>query len=339
MQVLASILSTQPSGRLYKALVETKKAASASAFSGAQHDPGLFVLDAEVPKDNSLEEVRDSLIKIAEQIGSTGVTSEEVNRARQQILKQRDLAATDTARIGVSLSEWAAQGDWRLYFLHRDRIEKVTPEAVKEAAARYLQRNNRTVGMFIPSEKAERVPVPASPDLASLLANYKGRAAMAEGEAFEATPENVEARVQREDLPSGIKVTLLPKKSRGEEAHLLLTLHYGDENNLKGYESAGGFLTEMMLRGTKKFSYQQLRDELDRLGATLGGGGGGGGRRGGGRRGGGGGAGSVSFGIQAKSDTPPALLELLKQGLREPALPAGGFEINKRERPSGNGQR
>jgi zinc protease len=335
MQVLASILSTQPSGRLYKALVETKKAASASAFSGAQHDPGLFVLDAEVPKDNSLEEVRDSLIKIAEQIGSTGVTSEEVNRARQQILKQRDLAATDTARIGVSLSEWAAQGDWRLYFLHRDRIEKVTPEAVKEAAARYLQRNNRTVGMFIPSEKAERVPVPASPDLASLLANYKGRAAMAEGEAFEATPENVEARVQREDLPSGIKVTLLPKKSRGEEAHLLLTLHYGDENNLKGYESAGGFLTEMMLRGTKKLSYQQLRDELDRLGATLGGGGGGGGRRGGGRRGGGGGgggAGSVSFGIQAKRDTLPAVLELLKQVLREPALPAGEFEIMKRER-------
>ena len=31
LQVLANILSTRPSGRLYKALVETKKAASASA--------------------------------------------------------------------------------------------------------------------------------------------------------------------------------------------------------------------------------------------------------------------------------------------------------------------
>ena len=115
------------------------------------------------------------------------------------------------------------------------------------------------------------------------MADYKGRAAMAEGEAFEATPANIEARVQREDLPEGIKVTLLPKKSRSEEAHLSLTLHYGNEENLKGYETAAGFLPELMMRGTKKLTYQQLRDELDRLDATLGTGGGGGGRRGGGR--------------------------------------------------------
>jgi zinc protease len=334
LQVLASILSTQPSGRFYKALVETKKAASASAYAGAEHDPGLMVLDAEVTKDKSLDEVRDTLIRIAEEIGSKGVTSEEVNRARQQILKQRELAAADTASIGRSLSEWVAQGDWRLYFLHRDWIEKVTPQAVQAAAARYLQRNNRTVGMFIPAAKAERVPIPAAPDLATLVGNYQGRAAISEGEVFEATPENVEARVQREDLPSGIKVTLLPKKSRGEEVHLLLTLHYGDEKNLKGYESAAGFLSAMMLRGTKKLTHQQLRDELDRLKATLGGGGGGGGRRGGrgGGGGGGGGAGSVSFSIQAKRDTLPDVLKLLQQVLREPALPADDFDVMKGER-------
>jgi zinc protease len=167
----------------------------------------------------------------------------------------------------------------------------------------------------------------------ALVANYQGRAALAEGEIFEATPENVEARAQREELPSGIKVTLLPKKSRGEEAHLLLTLRYGDEKNLKGFESAAGFLSEMMLRGTKKLTYQQLRDELDRLKATLGGGGGGGGGRRGGRGGGGGGAaGSVSFSIQAKRDTLPAVLDLLRQVLREPALPADHFEVMKRER-------
>src|SRR5208337_3662729 len=39
LQVLANILSTQPSGRLYKALVETRKAASVGAFASAVHDP------------------------------------------------------------------------------------------------------------------------------------------------------------------------------------------------------------------------------------------------------------------------------------------------------------
>ena len=341
LQVLANLLTTQPSGRLYKALVETKKASSASAYAERSHDPGLFSVDAEVPHDSSLDEVRDILLSIVEGVATNGVTAEEVNRAKQQILKQREMAATDTAQIGVALSEWAAQGDWRLYFLHRDRIEQVTSEKVLAVAAKYLKRNNRTVGVFIPTDKAERVAVPSTPDVTAMVADYKGRAALAEGEAFEATPENVEARVKRSDLPEGIKVTLLPKKSRGEEVHLTLTLRYGNEENLNGLESATGFLGELMMRGTKKMSYQQIRDELDRLTATLSSGGGGGRRRGG-RRGGGGGAGgttgALSFSIQAKRDTLPAVLEILRQVLREPLLPKDEFEIMKRERLAGMDQ-
>ena len=114
----------------------------------------------------------------------------------------------------------------------------------------------------------------------------------------------------------------------GEEVHVALTLRYGDEENLKGFESVAGILPELMLRGTKQLSYQQLRDELDRLKATLsagGGGGGGRGRRGGGGVGGGAPPGAVSFSIQAKRDTLPAVLEILRQVLREPALPADQF--------------
>jgi len=335
LQVLANILSTEPSGRLYKALVETKKATSARAFAGAEHDPGLFSLEAEVPNTNTLEEVKNLLLATVETLSEKGVTVEEVTRAKTQILNMRKRSAANTSQIAVSLSEWAAQGDWRLYFLRRDRIEQVTPEAVQAVAVKYLQRNNRTVGLFVPTDKAEKVAIPPTPDVAALLENYKGRAAMAEGEAFEATPENIESRVHRLDLTEGIKVTLLEKKSRGEEAHLSLTLHYGNEENLKGYESAVGFLPELMMRGTQKLTFQQFRDELDKLEANLGTGGGGRGGGGGRRRGGGGGGpslGSITFSIQAKHDTLPAVLDLLRQVLREPLLPKDQFELAKEER-------
>ena len=260
-----------------------------------------------------------------------------MNRAKQQILKERELAAADTNSIAVSLSEWAAQGDWRLYFLYRDRIEKVTPDDVKAVAARYLQRSNRTVGFFIPTDKPDRIAVPATPDLKALVADYKGRAAIAAGEAFDPTPQNIESRVERQELPEGIKVTLLPKKTRGEEVHLVLTLRYGNAENLKGFESAAGFLGDLMTHGTKKLTDQQIRDELDRLNATLSSGGGGG-RRGGRGRGGpaaGGALGSVGFSIQAKRDTLPAVLEILRQVLREPTLPADEFDVMKRQRLAG----
>src|SRR5215468_3633708 len=334
LQVLANILSTQPSGRLYKALVEAKKATNAGAFALAMHDPGVLMLQAEVPRDGALENVRDTLIASVEEIGATGVTAEEVQRARQQILKACDLAAAETSQLAIALSEWAAQGDWRLYFLHRDRIEKVTPEDVQSVAAKYLQRNNRTVGMYIPTTKPERVAIPSTPDVETLVSNYKGRDAIAAGEAFDVNPANLEARTLWLTMPEGIKAAFLPKKTRGEEVHATLTLHYGNAENLKDLEATASFLPQLMLRGTRHLSRQQLMDELDRLKANLSAGG----SQGRGSRGGSAPAastGTVSFSIQTTRAHLPAVLDLLRQVLREPTLPEEEFEILKRQRLAG----
>jgi zinc protease len=163
----------------------------------------------------------------------------------------------------------------------------------------------------------------------ALVSNYKGRAALAAGEAFDATPQNIESRTRRQEI-EGVKVTLLPKKTRGAEVQLSLTLRYGNEQDLNGLQEAAEILPDLMLRGTKKLNYQQLRDELDRLEASLTAGGGG---RGGGAIGSGV-PGEITFSIQAKRDTLPAVIGVLQQVLREPTLPADEFEVLKRERLS-----
>ena len=45
--------------------------------------------------------------------------------------------------------------------------------------------------------------------------DYKGDAAVAPGEAFDPSPANIEARARRVDAPGGLKLALLPKKTRG----------------------------------------------------------------------------------------------------------------------------
>lgn len=331
LQVLANILDDEPSGRAYKALVQSKKASSVSTFARGQHDPGLFFADAEVAKDQPIDEVKDLLISIVEKVAEDGVTDAEVNRSKGQILKMRELAATNTQQLAIQLSEWAAQGDWRLYFLNRDALEKVTAEQVKSAAAKYFKRSNRTVGLYIPTAEPERVPVPSTPDVEQLVKDYKGRAAVSAGEAFDFNPQAIEARVKRTELVPGAKIALLPKKTRGEEVFFTLTLHYGNDQNLKGMETAAAFLAPLMLRGTKHLSQQEMKDELDRLKATLSPGMGGGGRRGGGG-GPASGLGSMSFSIHTKKESLPAVLNILRQVLREPLLPADEFEVMRRER-------
>ena len=326
LQVLANILDNEPSGKAYKELVQTKKASSVSTFARGQHDPGLFFADAEVPKDQPLDEVKDKLISIVEEVGEKGVTDEEVNRSKGQILKMREMAATNTQQLAIQLSEWAAQGDWRLYFLNRDALEKVTAEQVKSAAAKYFKRSNRTVGLYIPTAQPERVPVPSTPDVEQLVKDYKGRAAVSAGEAFDFSPKAIEVRVQRTELVPGAKIALLPKKTRGEEVYLTVTLHYGNDQNLKGLDTAAGFLAPLMLKGTKHLSQQEMKDELDRLKATLTPG------VGGGRGGPTSGLGSIAFTVHTKRESLPAVLGILRQVLREPLLPADEFEVMRRER-------
>ena len=74
LQVLTTILSSEPSGRLYKALVETKKATRVYASARGQHDPGLLMTQAEVRDPKELDEVRDTIIATVEDIGMQGVT-------------------------------------------------------------------------------------------------------------------------------------------------------------------------------------------------------------------------------------------------------------------------
>ncbi|MFO0909995.1 MAG: pitrilysin family protein [Isosphaeraceae bacterium] len=331
LQVLASILSAQPSGRLYKALVEPKKVVNVFASAQGMHDPGTFEVSASLPKGGNVDEVRDAILALVESVKEKGVTQEEVDRARRAILKNRELGSGDTNQIGVRLSEAIAEGDWRLYFINRDRIETVTPEQVKEVAARYLARSNRTVGVFVPTTAPERTHVPAAPELASLVDSYKGRKLEVASEEFDIAPMAIESRVQRPGPIEGVKVALLPKKNRNGTVQVNLTLRYGNAENLRGFEVAAGMLPMLMLRETRNLSRQQLQDALDknvaRIGAGFGGGGGRGGRRGGG--GGGGSLGAVTFSLETKRTNLPAVLEIFRQVLREPTLPQADFEQMK----------
>src|SRR5204863_533039 len=91
-----------------------------------------------------------------------------------------------------------------------DLLAAVIGDAPRVAKA-YLKSSNRTVGVFVPTAQPDRAEIPAAPDSADLLKDFKGPEAVATGEAFDPTPANIEGRVSRAPLPGGLKVVLLPK--------------------------------------------------------------------------------------------------------------------------------
>src|SRR4029453_12581506 len=56
LSVLATLLVVEPSGRLYKALVESKKAASVSGSTSGYAEAGFINFSAEVRQEKSLDD-------------------------------------------------------------------------------------------------------------------------------------------------------------------------------------------------------------------------------------------------------------------------------------------
>ncbi len=320
IDLLNAILSDEPSGRLYKALVETKKATSVFNFSLALREPGFALYGAEVRQEASLDAARDTLLQVIEDIAKNPITKEEVERARAAQLKQIDLLLNSSDRVGLELSEWMAAGDWRLLFIHRDRLKKVTTEDVQRVATAYLKPANRTMGVFVPTPKPERAEIPATPDIEALVKDYKGNAVIAAGEVFDPSTTNIEARTNRATSSGGIKTAFLTKKTRGNVVIASLTLRFGDEKSLMNRTTAGSFAGDLLMRGTAKHTRQQLQDEFDKLKARV--------------RVGGSPAGATAS-IETTRENLPAVMKLVAEILREPAFPEKELEQLKEEQLAG----
>ena len=324
LSILSSILSEDKIGRLDKYLVESSIATSASAFADSSHDPGLFMFSAQ-PAEGKLEETEKILLEVVEQMDSKPFTAEEVERAKVRAKRNYENTINNASSMMQTLSSASALGDWRLWFLQRDRIAAVTPEEVNRVANTYFKTHNRTIGRFIPVDQPQRLSVPAVESIADMVKDYKGGAAIESGEEFDPTPENIDKRTMVVDL-DGIKVAMLPKKNRGDTVNMTLTLRYGNEDSLKNLSTAAGMLPSMLMAGTKNYDRQALRQKLVDLGVRLGAGGGMGGGRRGGRGGGGGAAGSLSLSLEAKKDSIADGIKMLAEVLRNPAFSEEEFE-------------
>jgi zinc protease len=266
---IVDILTNKPSGRLYKALVDKGLASEVTGTAYPMAEPGIIIFSAKATKNASVKDIRDTMIGIVESLGSTPITKEEIERWRAGFAREFDMVLSETAKAGVVLSEFAAMGDWRLLFLTRDRVKTTTAADITRVATAYLRPSNRTLGLFQPTKDPERAPLPPLPDVAAMLKDYKGQPPVTAGEAFVATADNIDKRTVREELPGGLKLALLPKKTKGGQVRLALTIRFGTEADLAGKVAAAGMVSEMLLRGTRKLSFQQLKDKLDVLKAEI----------------------------------------------------------------------
>ncbi|MFO7325326.1 MAG: insulinase family protein, partial [Pseudomonadota bacterium] len=304
-------LTAVPSGRLHKALVETGKATQVLGGGIAGVDGTLRYFGAVVKKGDPVEPVQQELIRAVEDFAAEPLTAAEMERARLSFANANERTMADHESIGVELSEFIALGDWRMFFLNRDRQQAVTADQAVAAAGRYFRRDNRVLGMFLHEDNPQRAEIPRVASAAEALKDFKPRQVVVEAEEFDPSPENIEQRVRRVEV-GGMRIALLSKKNRGNTVVFRMSLPAGDERTLFGQEYVAALTGSMLMRGTTRYSREQLRDEFTRLNVS-------------------GGVGSMGANFQTTRPNLAAAIRLAAHVLREPSFPESEFNQLKNQ--------
>lgn len=322
VELLVQMMGDTPSGRLHKRLTEKQLAAVTYAFVDARAEPGFAMFGAQLAPGQEPNKARAELLGTLESVAADPLTEEELRRAKAKWLNGWEQSFANPEAVGLALSESIAQGDWRLFFLLRDRVRDAKLADVQRVATSYLIRTNRTLGTYEPTTDPRRAPPPQAVDVTKQMRDFKPDAAAAAVEAFEATPQNIDRRTQHFTL-GGLQVALLPKGTRSQAVNAVLTLRFGDEKTLFGQGDVPDMVAALLDKGTRTLSREAFQDRLDQLKTQL-------------RVSSG--VGQVGIHLVSRREHLPAAIALVGEMLRQPAFLPEALDEVKRQALAGIAQ-
>ena len=156
--ILSDVLGSGKTSRLYKALVFDKQLASGVSASDATLGlGGWFQITVTAARGHDIPELLPVVQQIVDEVKARGVSAEEVERARRNLVANR---LRTLERIGGFGGRADVLDEFQTYlgdpgFLPRDlaRYRAVTPEAVQAFARKFLADDKRIELQVVPARK------------------------------------------------------------------------------------------------------------------------------------------------------------------------------------------
>ena len=155
--VLAYILTTGRTSRIYKDLIQDKQLA-VSVYAGqgpGTRFPNLFTFTAVPRFPHTVEEVEKGILEHVEKVKAEPVTEHELQKVKNNIDASYIRSMASNFGIAAQIVRYQLlYGDWKLFKKYRELIAAVTPADIMDFAKTYLTPENRTVAALIKKAKA-----------------------------------------------------------------------------------------------------------------------------------------------------------------------------------------
>jgi zinc protease len=270
MDIAMMVLGSGKSSRLYQALKEkTSLVTSVSASNATQKHAGMLVLDAQMASENR-EAVKKILLTELTRLKETGITTQELEKAKNQYLKDFIFENETTDGTASSIGYNVTIGTLENYTQHELMVKQVTLEKVRQALSRYIQPQQAVLVELIPGTLKANVSEEARNNVALL---DKAATGLVTDSAGSVLPEKsgLSTVVQRQEpykvvLPNGITLIGRPLK---ESATVAFNIFVKGGQSVESMPGTASLLSSVFMQGTRSRTLQTLQEELDEKGMNL----------------------------------------------------------------------
>ena len=154
IEALGDVLANGRSSRLYRRLVDRDQIAIGVGESrDLSLDPGLMVFSIQPKSGVDPARTERAFFEEIERVRTGGVTAEELEKAKNQMLVGLYREMKGIAGQAELLGQYEVFfGDYRKLFSANGEIAKITVQDIQNAAKQYLNPKNRTIATLIPEQ-------------------------------------------------------------------------------------------------------------------------------------------------------------------------------------------
>lgn len=252
LDILAAIAGDGRSSRFYQNIKEKQQLANSIGASNASFkDDGIFYISTEFKPENKTKLI-NAIFDEIEKIQKYGVTEAEVERAKSIIERDTHYSRESVSNIATEMGYTVAiTGDDKNYDGYLESIKKVTVNDVDRVAKKYLNKNQSAISIVMPEKYVENN---------KQISDIKQKGI--HSAKFVKTANNTDKYI----LDTGA-VLILNQNKNNDIVAIAIRAKGGEF--LEKICGTANMTASAMMKGTKKYSQEQLAQILDENGIKI----------------------------------------------------------------------
>ncbi|HLO88254.1 MAG TPA: pitrilysin family protein [Nostocaceae cyanobacterium] len=274
LNVMDYILTGGINSYLYPVLVESGLASEITAHVASARDGSWYDVLVKATPDQDLSKIDHVLQEAIANLAKTGVTSEQVERAKTQLTAALILSNRDITSLAMQLGyNETTAGDYRYIQRYLAKISQIKPADVNAVLQKYLQPQGRVVGFFQPTQIETKAA--SKSYTTQTKENFTSGKSVALVEVMKYLP-NVESSQKsfKQEIPqlltfnNGLRLLLLPNNTT-PTVTLIGHIQAGTEFDPDHQAGLAALVAENLLNGTKTQDKLTLTKTLEARGINL----------------------------------------------------------------------